>query len=420
MQSRNGILKKNKEVAKKRVLIITTTFLRWENDRLPSFVYDFACGIRKKCDVHVLAPHARNSKTNELINGLKIHRFKYAPERLEFFGSGDAIFSILKNKPLIGLLVPAFIIFAAFAIAKLHFKYKFDIIHLHWLIPFGPVVGILSLFTKFQYIITSHGSDVFPFTNKPGILPFVITWLHRLFTFPRVDHIVAVSKSLKNAMVSTMPIGFQSKISVISMGINYNLFSNKAHRKLLQEPLKIVFVGRLAEVKGVKYLIDAMGILRDKNLDFTLQIYGDGLLRISLEQQVEELALSAFIDFNGFIEHSSLTSCLAESDIFIGPSIVTPLGESEGLGLVLLEAMAAGLMVVGTKTGGIPEIVIDGVTGILIDEKNPNAIANAIVNLYHNKSLQKKLIEGGKIFALQYDWSVISDKYFGIYGISNK
>ena len=402
---------------KRKVLIITTTFKRWKNDGLPSFVYDFAQSIKEKCEVHVLAPHTRGAKKNEDMNGIIVHRFDYAPELLEKFGAGTSIVSTLKRSKVFLLLVPLLVISGTIKLIELQIKYQYDVIHVNWLIPFGPVVGFLRLFTKFRFIITSHGSDVFPFSNKGQMLSFMVNLFHRMFTFPMADHIVAVSSTIKNVIVKVSSNGYLKKITVISMGINYEMFANGERREILRIPLKIVFVGRLAEVKGVKYLIDAMAILRNKNIDFELQIFGDGFLRKSLEEQVDKYGLSEFIIFNGFIEHSALSTALKEFDIFIGPSITTSLGEAEGFGLVFLEAMAAGLVVISTNVGGIPDIVIDKETGILIEEKNSNAIAGAVEMLMENNVLRHNLINNGRRLSKGYDWANISDKYLQTYGI---
>ena len=400
-----------------KVLIITTTFTRWERDELPSFVYSFAQSIKERCEVHVLAPHTKGAKKYEEMNGLKVHRFVYAPANFEKFGAGISIVSALKKDPKTLLLIPVFIFSAALKIVKLHYRNGYNVVHVNWLVPFGPVVGFLRIFTDFRYVITSHGSDVFPFTSRKGVIASFVSWLHKIFTLPKVDMVIPVSNPLNEAINQYLPGIPQEKISVISMGLNYHSFSNLVvSNKEIRNPLQIVFAGRLAEIKGVRYLISAMDILRKKNIDFELQIYGDGLLRNDLEVQVRELGLSRYIKFNGFVDHDTLPMRLAEGDIFVGPSITTSLGESEGLGLVFLEAMAAGLVVIGSNVGGISDVVVNQKTGILVDEKKPEAIVAAIELLISDNILRKKLIDGGRELAKDYDWTSIASKYLQIYG----
>lgn len=402
---------------KPKVLIVSTTFPRWENDKIPSFVYDFAVSIKPSCQVHVLAPHVAGAKRFEYMSGIAVYRFVYAPEKFEKFGEAVSIISILKRSKIYALMIPIFIIFGVSKLIELQFKNRYNVIHVNWLIPFGPVVGLFRYFTKFRYIVTSHGSDVFPFSGKAGLLSFMVNWSHRVFTFPKTDQIVAVSTSLKDAIVKMSSIVYEKKISVISMGIKYEKFANGARfDRVLQKPLRLVFVGRLEEVKGVSYLIAAIKILHAKNIDCKLQIFGDGSLRSCLEDQADKLGLSEHVVFNGFIGHNVLASKLTEFDIFIGPSVVTPFGEAEGFGLVFLEAMAAGLIVIGTNVGGTSDIILNGKTGVLVQEKDPEAIANAVFELYSSKEMQQRLIEGGKHLAINYDWSFIANKYLMIYG----
>jgi glycosyltransferase involved in cell wall biosynthesis len=402
---------------KRKVLIITTTFKRWKNDVLPSFVYDFAQSIKGIYDVHILAPHTVGAKVNEDIDGCKVYRFVYAPTRLEKFGAGISIVSTLKNNPRTAFLIPFFIISASVKIVKLQLYNKFDVIHVNWLVPFGPVVGLIRIFSNFRYVITAHGSDVFPFVDKKGILITFVKKLHRIFTLPKADWIVPVSTSLREAIAQLLPTISQDKTPIISMGINFQHFSNLIQRDAFHKPLRIVFVGRLAEIKGVKYLISAMNILKQRNIEFELRVYGDGLLLKELRDQVDKLNLSHQIFFNGFVEHNMLPGKLAEADIFVGPSITTSLGEAEGLGLVFLEAMASGLVVIASKVGGISDIVIDRKTGILVNEKDPDAIVDAIELLIRDEKIRKSLIENGKILAKEYDWAFIAKRYSQIYEI---
>jgi glycosyltransferase involved in cell wall biosynthesis len=212
-----------------------------------------------------------------------------------------------------------------------------------------------------------------------------------------------------------LPAVATKKILIISMGIDYAAFVNQRRRLLLQPPLKIVFVGRLTEIKGIRYLIDAMSILREQNIKFTLDIYGDGILKNMLVDRVYELGLSESIFFNGFVGHDELPKKLMEQDVFVGPSITTSLGETEGLGLVFLEAMAAGLVVIGTNVGGISEIIKDKETGLLVAEKDPDAIAKAILLLSKDDNLRRHIITNGKELCRQYDWAIIASKYYYAY-----
>jgi glycosyltransferase involved in cell wall biosynthesis len=404
-------------ILKPKVLVITTTFQRWEHDSIPAFINDFAQNMLEKCEVHVLAPHTYGAKKQELLNGVNTVRFVYAPEKLEIFGSGVSIMGIIKRNPLTILLIPSFVLSAAITIVRLLVKNKYDVVHVHWMLPFAPIVGIIRRFINFRFIVTSHGTDVLPFADQTKLINKAFGFVQKIFVLPKVDYVVPVSTILKNEIKKILPNLPDNKIVVVSMGINYSHFYNLASRKILPDPIRIVFVGRLAESKGVRYLIEAIKLLNNGGVCAVLQIFGDGLLRESFESQVFMSGLSNKVTFHGFVDHNTLQVKLADADFFVGPSITTSLNESEGFGLVFLEALAAGLVVIGTNVGGIPEIVIDGKTGVLIEEKSSLAIVDAVMLLIRNDELREKLILNGQRMAKKYDWSIIADKYFEIYGV---
>jgi glycosyltransferase involved in cell wall biosynthesis len=401
---------------KPKVLVVATTFPRWSNDSLPSFIYDFAQSLKVDCQIQVLAPHADGAKVSENMNGVQVHRFVYAPPALEKLGAGNSILETLKKSKVLGLLIPPFVLSGALKLTALHIKNHYDVIHVHWLVPFGPMVGLLRLFSRFRYVITAHGSDVFPFSSRQSRMARLIAWLHRALTFRKADEIVAVSSRLREAILKMSSAAFSDKVKVISMGIHYDQFALHSRPEKIRTPLRLVFVGRLAEFKGVTYLIDAMRILRDRDVDFELQIYGDGLLRNSLEKQSYTLGLADCVNFNGFVPHSDLAIKLAESDILLGPSITTSVGEMEGFGLVFLEALAAGLIVIASNNGGIPDIIRDRATGILVAEKDPKSIADAVMDLCGDPELQRHLMSNGRRLAMGYDWSSIAETYLTAYG----
>ena len=106
----------------------------------------------------------------------------------------------------------------------------------------------------------------------------------------------------------------------------------------------------------------------------------------------------------------------ATADIFILPSIITESGDTEGLGVVLLEAIASGTVVIGSNVGGIPDIIKDRKTGLLVDEKEPNQISEAIIKLLSNESLKTKLINNARNHVKQnYSWKIIKEKFEKVY-----
>ncbi len=178
----------------------------------------------------------------------------------------------------------------------------------------------------------------------------------------------------------------------------------------------LLFVGRLAEKKGVTYLISAMKAAVKAFPDCKLIIVGDGPEKVSLVRQSQQLGISRSIIFAGSIPNQGLPPFYKAADVFILPSIVDSSGDTEGLGVVLLEAIAAGTPVVASNVGGIPDVIISNRTGLLVEQKNPDQLAAAIARLLDNPSLRKKLSAAArKHIANNYSWETVAGKFYSVY-----
>ncbi len=205
---------------------------------MPVFIEDFAKSISDRCEVHVLAPHTKGAKLYEDLKGVQVFRFRYAPDQFERFGAGISVIEIVRKDPWTLLMIPILVLAGASWIVALEFRNRYDVIHVHWLVPFGPVVGILRTFANFRYVVTSHGSDVWAFAGNPSRIGRVVSWTHRAFTFRRVDKLVFVSHALREALAGWIPGIPSGKVAVIGMGIDYGVFSEHEGARALHDPLK--------------------------------------------------------------------------------------------------------------------------------------------------------------------------------------
>jgi len=163
------------------------------------------------------------------------------------------------------------------------------------------------------------------------------------------------------------------------------------------EPIKILYVGRLVPVKGVRYLLEAIQLLHSRRFDVEVLIVGDGYHRNGLENIVKNKNIEKKVRFLGRIPFGSeLFKIYRQSDIFVLPSL------SEGIPKTIIEAMAFGLLIVATKVGGIPDIIKDKETGLLVKPRSPIAIADAIEYLIYNKDLQKKIKKNSYNFVCKH------------------
>jgi len=201
------------------------------------------------------------------------------------------------------------------------------------------------------------------------------------------------------------------------MGVDATVFTSvkkqsRAHQAGHLKKVQLLFVGRLTEKKGVRYLVDAMPMVLKECPEVHLLIIGDGEQRAELEKQVAALGLLDSVHFAGGLPNGDLPAYYAAADVFIAPSITAKGGDSEGFGLTLVEASMSGCLVISTKTGGIEDIVQDGKSGFLVPQKDSRALAEKLLYVLAHKKETEMIRENGRTRCLErYDWDVICKRY---------
>jgi teichuronic acid biosynthesis glycosyltransferase TuaC len=230
------------------------------------------------------------------------------------------------------------------------------------------------------------------------------------------DQLVAVSRALKEAAeVLAQP---KREIRVIYMGCDteifrYNEIAREQVRKLLgiapQENI-VLFVGRLVEAKGIFELIEAFSQIQLQQTGTHLVFVGDGRDRLKLENQVRQRGLSSTVHFVGMISHSEMPHWLSAADLLALPS------HNEGLPNAIVEAMACSIPVVATNVGGIPEVVEDKKSGLLIEKGDIDSLTNAIVSLLKDEERRKKMgAYGRSIIEQNFSWQKSAQALRGLY-----
>ena len=400
-------------MSKKKILVLTSTFPRWKNDTNPSFVFDLSRRLVKSLEITVLAPHYARSKTLESMNGLKVYRFRYFISPLEKLAGSGGILPTLKQNRLNYFLVPFFFIGETIGAIRIILKDHPDIIHAHWIIPQGLIALFMKKLFNIPYVVTSHGGDIFALQGK--LLNSI-----KLSILNNAKTITVVSFAIKNNVIN-LNHKLESKIKVIPMGVDSKLFNPNKYSKSLKNKYNpngpiLLFVGRLAEKKGVEYLIKAMPLIIKKDLKVKLLIVGSGTLENKLKELANRLNLNKNIIFIGPLPNSELPKYYATADIFIGPSIKIKNGDTEGLPVTFLEASASGCVPIGTNAGGIAEIIKHGESGIILKQKNHLQIAVSVTKLLEDNKLRLNFSKNARIFVKDnFDWSIISKKYNNIY-----
>jgi glycosyltransferase involved in cell wall biosynthesis len=393
---------------KKKLLIITSTFPRWKNDTDPPFVFELAKRLTIHFDVTILTPNYPGALSDEVLAGVRIHRFRYFFKNLEILAGSEGILPTLKKNKFFYLLVPFFILAELLALLKLIRKTKPDIIHAHWILPQGFVTALANKITGVPFVVTTHGGDIYGLQGK-------IASALKDYSLKNASTVTVVSKDIQ----STIKHKFGESIHtyVIPMGVDSTLFHPDKKNPQLREQYGIkgpflLFVGRLTEKKGGRYLIEAMPALMKQNPEVKLLVIGTGEEKMNLQHLTQNLSISNNVIFAGAIPNNELPAYFATADIFIGPSIKVEGGDTEGFGLTFVEAAMSGCIIVGTNVGGISDIIVDGETGFLVPEKDPKALAVTLCDILEQLDTLSNITTAARQKMIsQFDWQKIAEKY---------
>ena len=226
--------------------------------------------------------------------------------------------------------------------------------------------------TDLPYSVSVHAHDIF--IHQAG--------LHRKLcaaAFVRSISRFNVDFLLERFAESTPRLG-RDHFRVIHCGLEPDRYRHVSEpgRPAIGRPARVLCVASLRLYKGVTHLIEAFARLDAAGIDAHLEVIGEGELRGSLESQIAQEALADRIWLVGTRTQSQVVDALARADVFVLPSVVAPDGQMEGIPVSLMEAMAAGVPVVATRLSGIPELVVDGETGVLVEPADAAALAGAI------------------------------------------
>ena len=244
-------------------------------------------------------------------------------------------------------------------------------LHAHFASLAGRVTWIASALTGIPYTVTTHAKDIFHESVDP-------VWLRRICA--DAQRVIAISR-YNEEYLGTVLAGTGATVSLRYNALELDRFSYRAPEPASAkraEPLRVCAVGRLVPKKGFADLIEAVRILVSSGVDVEVELAGDGDERARLSEQIDRLGLADRIRLLGPLTQAEVRDLLARSDVFAAPCIEAADGNIDGLPTVILEAMACGTPVVATAVSGLPEVVRDGVTGLLLPPGDPASLAVAL------------------------------------------
>ena len=399
------------------LIVITSSFPRNKDDYKARWILELGREYVKKGLIpSVLCPHVAGSKTYEVIDGIEVYRFRYAPERYESLGYGNFLphersssrIGILFQYVLNSILILSMLFFMFLSLHKLRRKKKAKLIFSNWAFPAGLVSVVYRQLSGIPSILKVYGTDlVFLKRFKLGSLAKYILERH--------DEIIAISDYTKDCALS---FGVDAgRISVFPVGSNYPIRHSSIElaefkRKLGLSGRSVIFtVHRLIPLKGTSYLIEAMSKIVSVHPNALLVIGGEGPERDMLESLAKSYDLDHNVLFTGQVPNEDLPLLYEACDVYVIPSITDKWGNAEGLGMPVLEAMSYGKPVVGFDSGGPGLTIADGSNGFKVTEKDWEGMADKIIILLSDPLLRNKIGQKGKSMFDGYRWDKISDLY---------
>lgn len=285
-------------------------------------------------------------------------------------------------------------------------RQRFDLIHAHTIVPDGFAAVLLGREFNLPVVCTVHGSDVNEYPQRSAAARWSTQW-----ALTRVHRLIAVSEQLKS---NIFRLAGERQIEVIRNGADAEVFrpwGKTEARHALRIPLEektIVFVGRLTELKAIPVLLAALRGMQ--GVPYRLYLVGDGELRNQLTRMAAELGVAGRCVFIGARPHEEIPQWLSAADCFVLCS------KMEGLPTVIPEAMMCGVPIVASHVGGIPEVIQDCETGLLVPPGDPVSLGRAIHRILTDDALQAGLRRHAAEKArVEFTWKANAEKTAAVY-----
>lgn len=386
------------------VLVLASTYPRWKDDHEPGFVHELAKRLVDRFRVIVLCPHAIGALPREILDGVEIVRYRYAPERWETLANNGGIVTNLRMSRWKCLLIPGFVLAQAWHAWRLLRKENIEVIHAHWLIPQGLIAAVLRSLpgARVPFVATAHGSDLQALHGR------VMDALRR-FVARKASRITVVSSMLRNALEG-MGV-FPAKVLVLPMGVDLDgrFAPDGGSRRSTNE---ILFVGRLVEKKGVDRLLDAMPEVMRRVSDARLVVAGHGPMLTALKEQSERLGVSGAVDFLGAVAQQELPALYRKAALF-----VAPFSKEEGLGLVLVEAIGCGCPVLVGDAPAVVDILGEAWAKHTVDPADAEALSARIITVLLAPELAREQVDWlRERISTRFGWEGVADAYADVLG----
>jgi glycosyltransferase involved in cell wall biosynthesis len=393
-----------------RVLLVTLGYPKYPGEPTAPFIDGIAASLAARGhSIDVVLPFHPEFRHPET-DSIRFYPYRYSPvRRFAPWGYGQTFGAGSRVRVAAAALLPSIALSARRCMERRLDAEIYDVIHAHWAVPNGWLAAPLARARRIPLAVTCHGSDL-AMAERYRVLRAAAQR-----ALANATAVTATSEQLSRRAIS---LGADpATTSTIYVGVDLEAFSPRPADPDLRRrfgasegSFLVVSVGRLAEVKGFEYLVDAATQLDGVNV----AIVGDGELRAKLDERAR--GSGGRVTLTGSLSHDRVADAMAAADVVVVPSVVDRAGRVDGTTSTVLEALASGRPLVATRVGGIPEIVRDGYNGLLVPEKDPRALAAAITRLQQDPTLSERLARQGRSFAVErLGWDVAARAFERLY-----
>lgn len=404
-----------------RIVMLTTSYPLYPGDTTAPFIEELAAHIAALGhEVHVALPDHPRLRRGPHERGVALHPFAYAPgiAPLQVWGYASSLSGDVGLKGAAYAAAPLALASSTVAIARLTRQVRPDLLVAHWVIPNGPPVGLVARLAARPLVVSLHGSDIFLAERKVPIGRGARAVFHQAAAVTACSPDLAERAGRLGARpnhTTTIPYGvdparFRPATPTERATIRRELGLHEGERLVLAG-------GRLVHKKGLDVAIDAFASAAVREAGpARLVIFGYGDLQETLIAQAAHLGLTERVLFAGRVERDRLATLFGAADLFLLPSVHDHAGNVDGLPNTLLEAMASGLPIAASNVVGVPTVIADGVHGLLVPERDADALSAAIATLLRDPARAVALGTAARArVERELTWPQIAHRYLAVY-----
>lgn len=387
-----------------RILQLASSYPLDEKDTTAPFVRSIARSLADRGhEIHLLVPERNGAPKHSAEPGITVDWIRYAPmSRLRIIGHAQSLRNDMHLKPEVWPALPLYLGSQFLAGHNLCVHWKPDIIHVHWVLPNGPVGALLAWEFNLPLVINLHGSDTFMALRSKAFTK-VARW-----TFSKARAIVAPSPELCEG---ALRLGARpERIYLQPHGVNLDQFCPPT---IENDKLVIVYAGRLVPKKGIDVLLACAPVILKEypTAEIWIAGYGDQLADLEAQRAALPSTLRARVLLLGQVAWDKMPDLLQHASIFVAPSVRDSAGNQDGLPTVILEAMACGCPIVASNIAGIPIVVKHGQNGLLTPPGDQEALVRSLSELLSSAPLRQSMGRMGRqIIEQGFTWKTVAQR----------